>query len=66
VRLEFVVDTTGRAERPTIKVLEASHPAFADPAKDLVAKSLFKPGRVRGQAVRVLVQQNVSFTNPNQ
>lgn len=66
VRLEFIVDTTGHAERPSIKVLEASHPAFAEPAKDLVAKSLFKPGRVRGQAVRVLVQQNVSFTNPNQ
>jgi protein TonB len=66
VRLEFIVDTTGHAERPSIKVLETSHPAFAEPAKELVAKSLFKPGRVRGQAVRVLVQQTVNYTPPNQ
>lgn len=66
VRLEFIVDTTGHAERPSIKVLEATHPAFGEPAKDMVSKTLFKPGRVRGQAVRVLVQQNISFVNPNQ
>jgi protein TonB len=66
VRLEFVVDTTGHAERPSIKVLETSHPAFGEPAKELVSKSLFKPGRVRGQAVRVLVQQTVNYTPPNQ
>ena len=66
VKMEFIVDTTGHAERPSIKILETSHPAFAEPAREMIAKSLYKPGRVRGQAVRVLVQQSINFVNPNQ
>ena len=63
VMLQFIVDTTGHAEASSIKVLSSSHPAFAEPAKEMVRKSLFKPGAVRGKRVRVLVQQAVSFTN---
>jgi hypothetical protein len=33
-----------------------------EPTKQMLLKSLFKPGKVRGQAVRVLVQQVINFT----
>ncbi|MCH7475310.1 MAG: hypothetical protein IIA27_11635, partial [Gemmatimonadetes bacterium] len=34
---------------------------FEGPARDVIRKSLFRPGRVRGMAVRVLVQQQIDF-----
>lgn len=62
VLLQFVVDTTGHVETPSIKTQHASHRAFEGPAKDMIAKCLFRPGRVRGRPVRVLVQMPINFT----
>ena len=62
VVLEFVVDTLGRVEETTITVLRATNQAFVAPAIVVITESLFRPGRVRGRAVRVLVQQLVEFT----
>lgn len=62
VLLQFVVDTTGHVEPPSIKTQSASHRAFEGPAKDMIAKCLFRPGRVRGRPVRVLVQMPINFT----
>lgn len=60
---QFVVDTTGHPEMAGFRVLSTTNPAFNEPAKEMIMKSVFRPGRVRGQAVRVQVQQAVSF-NP--
>lgn len=60
---QFVIDTTGHAEPSSFKVISTTNVAFNEPAKEMVMKSAFRPGRVRGQAVRVQVQQAVSF-NP--
>ncbi|MEZ4413678.1 MAG: TonB family protein [Gemmatimonadales bacterium] len=60
---QFVVDTTGHPEAAGFKVLSTTNAAFNEPAKEMIMKSVFRPGRVRGQAVRVQVQQAVSF-NP--
>lgn len=62
VMLEFVIDTTGRVEESSIKVLQSTNRAFEGPAKDVIRRSLYRPGRVRGQAVRVLVSQQIGFT----
>ena len=62
VVLEFVVDTLGRVDETTITVLRATNQAFVAPAIVVITESLFRPGRVRGRAVRVLVQQLVGFT----
>ncbi len=62
VVLEFVVDTSGHAEPNSFKVLSSSHKAFEEPAKEMILKSVFKPGRVRGQAVRTRVQQIINFS----
>lgn len=62
VLLEFVIDTSGRVEQGTLKVLQSTNRAFEGPAKDVIRRSLYRPGRVRGQAVRVLVSQQIGFT----
>jgi protein TonB len=61
VTLEFIIDTTGHAEPATVRVLNSTNKAFEQSAREMILKSLFRPGRVRGQAVRVLVQQAVAF-----
>lgn len=62
VLLEFVIDTSGRVEDSSIKILQSTNRAFEGPARDVIRRSLYRPGRVRGQAVRVLVQQQIGFT----
>jgi protein TonB len=62
VVLEFVIDTTGRVEESSIKINQSTNRAFEGPARDVIRRSLYRPGRVRGQAVRVLVQQSISFS----
>jgi TonB family protein len=64
VVLEAVIDTTGHAEPPSIKVINSTNRAFEAPARDAMRRALFRPGRVRGQAVRVLVQMPLRFVIP--
>jgi protein TonB len=61
VDLQYVVDTTGHAEPGSFKVIKATHQAFAEPAKEAISKGVFKPARFKGQPVRQLVQQRISF-----
>jgi TonB family protein len=61
VYLEFVVDTAGRAEANTIEVLRSDERAFEGPAIAMLRGSVFRPGRVRGRTVRVLVRMEVGF-----
>ena len=61
VDLQYVVDTTGHAEPNSFKVLKTTHPAFTEPAKEAIQKGVFKPAKFKGQPVRQLVQQRISF-----
>ncbi len=61
VEAQYVVDTTGHAEPRSWKVLRSSNKAFEEPAREAILKGVFKPARIRGQAVRQLVQQRISF-----
>jgi len=61
VVIEFVINTTGRVDPSSIRIVRSSNAAFEGPARDAIRKSLFRPGRVRGMAVRVLVQQQIDF-----
>lgn len=63
VLAQFVIDTTGHPEQAGFKILSSTNPAFNEPAREMIMKSVFRPGKVRGVAVRVQVQQAVSF-NP--
>ncbi len=65
VELQYVVDTTGHAERASLKVLSSSNKNFERPAREVIMKSVFKPARIRGRAVRQLVMQAISFSITN-
>jgi len=61
VEVEAVIDATGRAEAGTVKVVGSPHPGFDAPARDFVRRALFRPGRMHGRAVRVLVRLPIEF-----
>lgn len=61
VILEFVIDTSGHVEASSMKVISSTNRAFEGPAMDAIRRSTYRPGRVRGVPVRVLVQQSVTF-----
>jgi TonB family protein len=62
VEIEAIIDSTGRAEPGSIVAVRSPHPAFEAPARDFVRQALFRPGRIRGRAVRVLVRLPIDFT----
>ena len=65
VVVQAIVDTSGRIEQNSIRIMESPNPGFDQPAKNLVLKSLYRPARVYGHAVRVLIQQPINFTIPH-
>lgn len=61
VEATWVVDTTGHAESNSWRVLKSTNAQFEAPAREAIMKALYKPARIRGAAVRQLVQQRISF-----
>jgi TonB family protein len=61
VVVQVVIDTVGRAERAAA-VVESSNRGFDAAALAYVRGALFRPGRVRGRAVRVLIRIPIDFT----
>lgn len=61
VLLQFVVETDGRVKSQNIETITSTHKAFEGPARDMIGKCLFRPGRVRANPVRVLVQMPIIF-----
>jgi hypothetical protein len=61
VSLLYVVDTAGRAEPASVRVLEASRRGFVDAAVNTIGTCSFRPGIQHGAPVRVLVQQQIGF-----
>ena len=61
VLAQFVVDTTGRAEMSSYKVLKATHELFGNAVKNALPGMRFIPAEVGGRKVRQLVQQPFSF-----
>jgi len=61
VMVQAIIDTLGRAEPSSVKVLQSPNPGFDQSAKGYVLKCLFRPARVHGKAVRVLIQIPIDF-----
>jgi TonB family protein len=64
VVLEAVIDTLGHPEPGSIRVLSSTNRGFEAAARAAFGKALYRPGRVRGQKVRVLVRQPLRFALP--
>jgi protein TonB len=61
VLMQFIVERDGHVERHTIEILSSTHRSFESPARDMIQRCLFRPGKVRSNSVRVLVQLPVLF-----
>ena len=62
VRALFVVDTLGRVEPESVRLLTVSHPLFGAAVRATLPRMRFEPARVGGRAVRQLVEFPVVFT----
>jgi len=62
VTVQFVVDTSGRAEMSGLKIVQASDSAFAQSVRAVLPRYRFSPGEVGGSKVRTLVQLPFDFT----
>lgn len=56
VIVQFVVDTNGRVDMSTVKILSASHDGFEDATRKAIREFRFKPARMGDRKVRMLTQ----------
>lgn len=61
VVVEAVIDSTGRVESGSLRVVQTTNDGFASAAKEYVLRALFRPARLRGRPVRVLIRLPVEF-----
>ena len=61
VAMEFVIDTAGKVERGSIRVLQSSHQAFEAVAREAIAAAIFGPARLSNHPVRQLTRQSIRF-----
>ena len=64
VVVEAVIDTTGRVEEGTVRVIESTDARFNESAKVYLQAARFTPGRIAGRAVPVRFQMPVEFKLP--
>jgi TonB family protein len=62
VVIEAVIDTGGRAEPGSARVVASPDRRFDAAAQGYLLRALFRPARVHGRAVRVLVRVPIDFT----
>jgi TonB family protein len=62
VLAQFVVDTSGRPDVSTFKVLKSTHDLFTNSVRASVPMMKFAPARVGGKAVKQLVQMPFQFS----
>ncbi len=59
--VQFVVDTLGRAELGSFRVLTSSHDAFGASVRVSLPRMRFLPAETGGRKVRMVVQQRFAF-----
>jgi TonB family protein len=61
VTVQVVIDTLGRAEPASLRVIARPNAAFDRSARAYVLHAVFRPARVKGRAVRVLIKVPVDY-----
>jgi TonB family protein len=64
VEVEGVLDTLGRLEDSTLRVRASPGPEFSAEALRSLRTARYRPARLNGRAVRVLIRQPVNFEIP--
>jgi len=59
--LRFVIDSTGRVDMSTVRVVNATHKLFAQAVLAAMPKMKYRPASIAGRPVRLLVQQSFTF-----
>jgi hypothetical protein len=59
--MQFVVDTTGRAEPGSMAILRSSHRLFTLAVREAILGATFHPATIANHRVRQLVQQPFVF-----
>lgn len=62
VLLQAIVDTTGRLEPGSLKILKSPSPGFDVATKRWALEARFRPARIQGRPVRVLVNLPFDFS----
>ena len=62
VLVRFVVDTAGRVEAGSVRVLRADDPQFAEAVRAVLPSFRFTPAEAGGRRVRQLVEAPFAFT----
>jgi protein TonB len=62
VLVQFIVDTTGRVEMNSFKVLKSSHDLFTNAVRQALSGMRFYAAEIGGRKVKQLVQQPFNFT----
>jgi len=61
VLVQFAVDTTGRVDMASVKVLESTHDLFSRAVRDALGSFRFRPAEVGGHHVQALAQMPFEF-----
>jgi TonB family protein len=61
VIIQTIVGRDGRVERTSVRVIQHVHPSLDRTALEYLWHASFKPGKVRGVAVRTIVNQPIDF-----
>jgi protein TonB len=64
VLVQFVIDTLGKADMNTFKVLKSSNDLFTQSIKNVLPRLRFYAAETGGRKVRELVQYPFSFAKP--
>ena len=65
VLVQFVIDTTGRADMSQFKVLKSTNDLFTNAVKNVLPRMRFYPAETGGRKVKELVQFPFSFAKPH-
>ncbi|MGH7531326.1 MAG: energy transducer TonB [Gemmatimonadales bacterium] len=61
VVVEVVIDTRGRVEPGSPRVVLSPYPRFNEPALEAIQRATFRPARIQGRPVRVRVRVPIEF-----
>ncbi len=57
----FIIDTLGKAEEPSFRIVAASNPLFARSVRTALERLRYAPARFSGRRIRVRVEQRFEF-----
>ena len=64
VQAQFVVNSTGKADMESFKVLKSTNELFTQAVKNVLPRMKFSPAMIGGKPVNQLVQQSFQFAVP--